>query len=124
MVAENPKHPESVERQRKRLIRKRERLLKDLQTVEKELRTLKDAAPALQGQICDIGPTELHADIFQEAYQQNLSIEDLAKWISMENTRQEKLSYSQYQALSADYAKKQDAANRIPDSVQNQRAAL
>lgn len=124
MVAENPKHPESIERQRKRLIRKREHMLKDLQTVEEELRILKDAAPALHGPICDIGQTELHADIFQEAYQKNLSIEDLAKWIAMESSIQEKLSYSQYQALSADYAKKQDAANRIPDSVQNQRAAL
>jgi len=105
MVAENPKHPESVEHKRKRLIRKRERLLKDLRTVEEELRTLKDAVPALQGQICDIGQTELHADIFQEAYQKNLSIEDLAKWIAMESSIQEKLSYSQYQALSADHAK-------------------
>ena len=122
MVAENPKHPESVERKRKRLIRKRERLLKDLRTVEEELRTLKDA----RGSICDIGQTELHADIFQEAYQKNLSIEDLAQWIAMESSIQEKLSYSQYQALSADHAKKQTAANGMPDSVQNhkERTAL
>lgn len=106
MVAENPKHPESVERQRKRLIRKRERLLKDLRAIEEELCALEDEEPVLNQQNCDIGQSELHTDIFQEAYQKNLSIEDLAKWISMENTRQEKLSFIQYQALSTDHTKK------------------
>lgn len=106
MVAENPKHPESVERQRKRLTRRRDRLLKDLRTVEKELHALEDVAPVLSEQDCGIGQAELHTNIFQEAYQQNLSIEDLAKWISMENTRQEKLSFIQYQALSTDHTKK------------------
>lgn len=126
MAAKNPKHPESSEQKQKRLIRKRERLLKDLRAVEEELRALENAAPALNEQDCNIGQAELHTDIFQEAYQQNLSIEDLAKWISMENTRQEKLSFIQYQALSADHTKKQDTVNRIPDHAQKhkERAAL
>ncbi len=126
MAAGNPKHPESAEQKRKRLIRKRERLLKDLQTVEEELRTLEDAEPVLKEQICDAGQAELHADIFQEAYQKGLSIEDLARWISMESSMQEKLSYNQYQALSADHTKKQDSANKMPNHAQQhkERAAL
>lgn len=126
MVAENPKHPESIEQKQKRLTRRRDRLLKDLRAVEEELRALEDVEHALNQQNCDIGQAELHTNIFQEAYQQNLTIEDLAKWISMETSRQEKLSYSQYQALLADHAKKQDAANGMQNSAQKhkERAAL
>ena len=68
MAAGNPKHPESAEQKRKRLIRKRERLLKDLQTVEEELRTLEDAEPVLKEQICDAGQQSV-SGTFRRSYE-------------------------------------------------------